>query len=158
MSESLGGVRQHCAATGSTGSAWSAGARDPRRDAVALSTQDRRSPSLAVIFGGGGRGGGRRLWASRLDVARARHSGGHAQLRQNPSHQHEISCDEKYDSQPLRHMLLDAHANHPATSLSQVLSALHRSGKYYYVILEAFRRLPGRPEQLFHRIARHGPV
>jgi hypothetical protein len=46
-----------------------------------------------------------RAFASRLDVTRIRHSGGHAQKRQHPTHQHDVACEERNEPQPVRHKL-----------------------------------------------------
>jgi hypothetical protein len=44
-------------------------------------------------------------FASRLDVTGTGHSGGHAETRQYPTHQHNIYCEKRNESQPARHKL-----------------------------------------------------
>jgi hypothetical protein len=42
-------------------------------------------------------------FASRLDATRIRHSGGHAQAREHPTHQHDVYCEERNEPQPVGH-------------------------------------------------------
>src|SRR5579883_584086 len=43
------------------------------------------------------------FFASTLDAAVAGHSSGNAELRQDPTHQHDVSCHKQYDFEPLGH-------------------------------------------------------
>src|SRR5512145_913065 len=44
-----------------------------------------------------------RILASILDVARTRHSGRHTQPRQHPTHEHEVTREERDEPKPLTH-------------------------------------------------------